>query len=83
MKNIDPGVATDIKKSLTQEAAKRGADVTWFKYAEKSANDAWNFLPKREIQIEVLKQITKHVSRKYPNFTSGQIADYITHIVNS
>ena len=83
MKNIDPNIATNVKEALAKEAAKRGKRTSWFKYAKKSDSDTWIFLPNREIQLEILKKITKHVSRKYPNFTSGQIADYIAHIVNS
>ena len=81
MKNTK--LRSDINKSLAKEAAKHGKGVSWFKYAKNTGNNAWLFLPHKEIQIEILKKLTKNISQKYPNFSSGQIADTITNIVNT
>jgi hypothetical protein len=83
MKSISDSSATEIRNSLVEEAAKKSKDISWFTYAKKLDSNAWEFLPHKEIQMELLKQLAKKISQRYPKLGSGQVADTIANIVNS
>ena len=81
MKKIS--IDKEILKAVKEEAKRLGKDVGWFKFARIKKGDVWVFLPDKDFQLRKLEQLVKKVGKKFPQFTTGQITEKISRMVNN
>jgi hypothetical protein len=74
-------ISNKLVGELKAEIKKVNPDLSWFKFTEKSGL-GWRFLPNKEIQWEKLEMIAKKISKKYPEYTTGQVVDELCRLVN-
>ena len=71
----------DLNRELTRTAKSIGRDPSWFRYARR-IGIGYRFIENREKQRLVLKKVLDRVSINYPEYTTGQLADILSELVN-
>lgn len=66
---------------LKEEAKRLGKKISWFRFATKT-KFGYRFLPNKEIQWKKLEGLAREIRQKFPQYTSGQIADMLSQLVN-
>ncbi len=72
----------DMYISLKKEAEKRKKPIFWFRYAKRGIY-SYRFLKNKSEQWDLLEQIAVSLGKKYKNFTTGEIVDIISELVNN
>ena len=80
MNNIK--VIKELKNILEREAEKMGKDISWFRFAKKT-NNGHRFLTKKEPQLRKLEEITQKIVKEHSEYTTGEVADIFSQLVNS
>lgn len=72
----------DIVLELNKSIKSSKKDIGWFQYARYSQY-GYKFLKNKEDQYEILEAIANKLAKKHKNFTTGQIVDMISELVNT
>lgn len=71
-----------LKKEIREASKKHGRSLSWFRFAKKTQY-GYRFLANKEAQWKILQEIAERIAQKYPQYTTGQIVDLLSDLVNT
>ncbi|OGK20998.1 hypothetical protein A2866_02680 [Candidatus Roizmanbacteria bacterium RIFCSPHIGHO2_01_FULL_39_8] len=71
-----------LKLEVGLKAKHMGKPIAWFQFAKKTKY-GYRFLTNKEAQWKILQEIAERIAQKYPQYTTGQIVDLLSEIVNT
>lgn len=82
-----PGETLKLHHELLQRALRAAKslrkDFTWFRYARWSRRGCFVPLTNRQVQLGTLNRIFIQTVKAHPEFTTGEIADMLSELVNT
>lgn len=75
-------ILRDISSIAKEKVLHKGKDLDWLKFAVRT-KVGYMFLANKEDQYNVLQEISHAVSRLYPDYPIGKIADMVSELVNT
>ena len=75
-------IIKELQKELAKEAKNLRKSLSWFRFAKKTKK-GYRFLAHKEAQWKILQEIVKKVVNKYPDYSTGQIVDMLSELVNA
>lgn len=75
-------VLADLRARAKKAAQARGKDLAWLQYAKRTKTGAYRFLSHKQIQWRVLEEVAASAAKDYPEYSTGQLVDWLAEIVN-
>lgn len=72
----------DLAKEAAQAVKAKGKNLRWLQFAKKTKH-GYRLLNNKTAQWQVLEQIAEKVSKRYPDYTHGQVVDMLAELVNT